>query len=105
MSGSELNSTDVQNLEMTDEWTIFKIGEFAFLSINGPLIVLNLMANIFFVFSFDDSRTGEAALKDAAGIHGFLYNTIFTICYFDVLCVELGQTLCLDNSFFLLWIS
>ena len=56
MAGRELNSTDEPGL---DRRTVLKMSDFAFFSINGPLLVLNLMTNIFFGFCLMTRKTQQ----------------------------------------------
>ena len=57
MNGTELNSTDEQGLDMRRK--ILHISFFASALINGPLLILNLNANIFFVFCLMTRKTQQ----------------------------------------------
>ncbi|CAL8388331.1 unnamed protein product [Gadus morhua 'NCC'] len=57
ITGKELNSTDKHDMEITR--AILYMSDFAVFLINGPLLVLNLMANIFFVFCLMTRKTQQ----------------------------------------------
>ena len=56
MAGRDVNSTDEQAL---DKWTLLYMSDFAFFLINRPLLILNLMANIFFGFCLMTRKTQQ----------------------------------------------
>ncbi|XP_059896825.1 uncharacterized protein LOC132449176 [Gadus macrocephalus] len=56
MDGRELNSTDEPDL---DNRTVLYMSDFAIFSINGPLVILNLMTNIFFGFCLMTRKTQQ----------------------------------------------
>ena len=82
MAGRELNSTDEKD---SDKRTILSMSDFSFFLINRPLAVLNLLANIFFVFCLMTSKTQQVKQPLTILLGSMVSFTILYLLFFTLM--------------------